>query len=187
MQIGHVQYISTIVKDDRKFFRKKFGVQFLLDVIRRHYGAAANSDSSALSREDAKTMRASLFGLVRFYLTRDVTWREVYPVVGFLQCCGDRSDPVVVRELCEVVTQYLEGRHARDQMFLIMYESRRADLLYPLLLDQGLSGGHLPQLRAIRLAVLRLLTTLLRSNKVSMRHSKCLTNLIDDCAARVSY
>ena len=59
-------------------------------------------------------------------------------------------------------------------MFLIMYESRRADLLYPLLLDQGLcGGGNAPQLRAIRLAVLRLLTTLLRTNKVSMRHSEC--------------
>lgn len=37
VQIGHIQYLSTIIKDDRKFFRKKFGVQFLLDVIRKHY------------------------------------------------------------------------------------------------------------------------------------------------------
>ena len=169
MQIGHVQYISTIVKDDRKFFRKKFGVQFLLDVIKKHYGSNING-GSVLSKEDAKTMRASLFGLIRFYLTRDVTWREVYPIVGFLQCCGDKND-TLARELCEVTTQYLEGRHAKDQMFLIMYESRRADLLYSVLLDQSLSG-HIPQLRAIRLAVLRLLMTLLRSNKVSMRHSK---------------
>ena len=169
VQIGHVQYISTIVKDDRKFFRKKFGVQFLLDVIKKHYGSNING-GSVLSKEDAKTMRASLFGLIRFYLTRDVTWREVYPIVGFLQCCGDKND-TLARELCEVTTQYLEGRHAKDQMFLIMYESRRADLLYSVLLDQSLSG-HVPQLRAVRLAVLRLLMTLLRSNKVSMRHSK---------------
>ena len=166
VQIGHVQYISTIARDDRKFFRKKFGVQFLLDVIRKHYGASG----CALSREDAKTMRASLFGLIRFYLTRDVTWREVHPIVGFLQCCGDRSD-TLARELCEVTTQYLEGRHAKDQMFLVMYESRRADLLYSVLLDQSLAAaGHVPQLRAVRLAVLRLLSTLLRSNKVSTRH-----------------
>ena len=36
MQIGHIQYIATLVMADRKYFRKKFGVQFLLDVVRQH-------------------------------------------------------------------------------------------------------------------------------------------------------
>ena len=29
VQIGHIQYLSTLVKDDRKYFRRKFGVQFV--------------------------------------------------------------------------------------------------------------------------------------------------------------
>ena len=37
VQIGHIQYLSTLVKSDRKYFRRKFGVQYLLDVIRSHY------------------------------------------------------------------------------------------------------------------------------------------------------
>ncbi|XP_026479667.1 neurobeachin-like protein 1 [Ctenocephalides felis] len=28
IRIGHIQYISTIIKEDRKYFRKKFGIQF---------------------------------------------------------------------------------------------------------------------------------------------------------------
>ena len=36
MQIGHIQYIATLVMADRKYFRKKFGVQLLLDVVRQH-------------------------------------------------------------------------------------------------------------------------------------------------------
>lgn len=46
-----------------------------------------------------------------------------------------------------------------------MYESKRADLLYCLLLQE-----HCINNKLLRLAVLRLITSLLRSNKVSMRH-----------------
>ncbi len=160
VQIGHVQYVSTIVRDDRKFFRKKFGVQFLLDVIKKHYSPGSSSSSCSLSKEDCRTMRASLFGLVRFYLTRDVGWKEAHPIVSFLLA---EKNETLCRELAEVITQYLESKQAKDQMFLIMYESRRADLLYCLLLEQG------PE-RPLRLAVLRLITCLLRTNRVSVRH-----------------
>ena len=34
---GHIQYLSTIIKDDRRHFRKTFGVQYILDVIKFHY------------------------------------------------------------------------------------------------------------------------------------------------------
>ena len=34
---GHIQYLSTIIKDDRKHFRKKYGVQYFLDIIRTYY------------------------------------------------------------------------------------------------------------------------------------------------------
>lgn len=36
--LGHIQYISTIIKDSRRIFRKKYGVQFLLDTLRIYYG-----------------------------------------------------------------------------------------------------------------------------------------------------
>jgi hypothetical protein len=108
VQIGHVQNVSTIVRDDRKFFRNKFGVQFLLDVIKKHYGTFC----TALSREDCRTMRASLFGLVRFYLTREVSWKEAHPVVSFLLA---EKNETLGRELTEVITHYLESRQAKDQ------------------------------------------------------------------------
>uniref|UniRef100_A0A8C3D254 Neurobeachin like 1 n=1 Tax=Cairina moschata TaxID=8855 RepID=A0A8C3D254_CAIMO len=37
-RIGHIQYLSTIIKDSRRLFRKKYGVQFLLDTLRVYYG-----------------------------------------------------------------------------------------------------------------------------------------------------
>lgn len=36
--VGHIQYLSTIIKDSRRVFRKKYGVQFLLDTLRIYYG-----------------------------------------------------------------------------------------------------------------------------------------------------
>uniref|UniRef100_A0A670IMK9 Neurobeachin-like protein 2 n=1 Tax=Podarcis muralis TaxID=64176 RepID=A0A670IMK9_PODMU len=39
-RIGHIQYLSTIIKDSRRLFRKKYGVQFLLDTLRIYYGYA---------------------------------------------------------------------------------------------------------------------------------------------------
>ena len=57
VQIGHIQYLSTLIKGDRKYFRKKFGVQYLLDVIRAHY-----SPHDHLSSEDSKTIRVALLG-----------------------------------------------------------------------------------------------------------------------------
>ena len=78
-QIGHIQYLSTLIKDDRKFFRKKFGIQFLLDVIRVHY-----STCPVLTKDDCKTIRGSLFGLVKFYLQKDVSSKDVLPIVNFI-------------------------------------------------------------------------------------------------------
>lgn len=37
LHTGHIQYLSTIIKDDKKFFRKRFGVQFVLDTVRVFY------------------------------------------------------------------------------------------------------------------------------------------------------
>ncbi len=183
VQIGHVQYLSAIVKDDRKAFRRKFGVQFFLDVIRKHYPPPPGNNSStssgeeveedgkgeaeesprgndALSEEDCKTIRASLFSLIKFYLQRDVTAKDVHPLVAFL--LSERNEPLL-KEATEAITHYLDNKHARDQVFLIMYERKRADLLYCQLLSKNFSPS-------MRRSILRLLSALLRTSKVSLRH-----------------
>ena len=37
IRIGHIQYISTIIKDDKRSFRRKYGIQFFLDVIKTYF------------------------------------------------------------------------------------------------------------------------------------------------------
>ncbi len=53
LQIGHIQYVSTLLVADRKYFRKKYGVQFLLDIIRQHH----LPPHSSLSPADSATIR----------------------------------------------------------------------------------------------------------------------------------
>uniref|UniRef100_A0A4W5JWV2 Neurobeachin-like protein 2 n=1 Tax=Hucho hucho TaxID=62062 RepID=A0A4W5JWV2_9TELE len=48
LRIGHIQYMSTVIKENRKQFRKKYGVQFLLDTIRLYYGWDSISQNAQL-------------------------------------------------------------------------------------------------------------------------------------------
>ena len=69
----------------------------------------------------------------------------------------------VLMEMTEMLTHYLESKTAKDQMFLVLYEPKRADLLYNLVVEKrfGLTT---------RLSILKLLCVLLQSPRVGARH-----------------
>lgn len=50
---GHIQYMSTVIKDNRKQFRRRSGVQFLLDTVRLYYGWDSFLQSSCSDAEHA--------------------------------------------------------------------------------------------------------------------------------------
>lgn len=37
VRMSHLQYITSIIKDERKYYRNKFGVQYFLDTIRQYF------------------------------------------------------------------------------------------------------------------------------------------------------
>lgn len=71
--IGHVQYISTMIKRDRNHFRKKFGVQFFLDTIRQYY-----SGNNEAEEDDVQAVRTSLLDIIKYYIQKDLNAKEVY-------------------------------------------------------------------------------------------------------------
>ena len=160
VQIGHIQYLSTLVKSDRKYFRRKFGVQYLLDVIRSHYCQENDELPNSLTSDDCKTIRVALFGLIKYFLQREVSAKEALPLVAFMLSLKNQT---VLIETIEMLTHYLDSKSAKDQMFLVLYEWKRADLLYCLLLERNFS-------LTTRLTILRLLTCLLQTPRVSLRH-----------------
>ena len=73
------------------------------------------------------------------------------------------ADTELLHELVDVISHYLLSKAAKDQMFLVMHESKRVDLMYCLLLDDNICGGNDNHLR---LNFMTLLAILLRTNKV---------------------
>ena len=72
VRIGHIQFISTQIKDNPERFRSEYGVRYFLDIITQYYGENGTIGNSAgrnrenevqLSQEEVKIIRASLLGL----------------------------------------------------------------------------------------------------------------------------
>uniref|UniRef100_A0A3B4CCN7 Neurobeachin-like protein 2 n=1 Tax=Pygocentrus nattereri TaxID=42514 RepID=A0A3B4CCN7_PYGNA len=130
LRIGHIQYMSTVIKDSRKQFRKKYGVQFLLDTIRLYYGSGNREVD--LSEDDIRTIRASLCGLLKYYISKGTTQEEIQSILGYIAAIGDDE------QLCgmlELLLTLLQTSAARDQLFLLLFEPGAADSCYALLLN----------------------------------------------------
>ncbi|KAH0621661.1 hypothetical protein JD844_023204 [Phrynosoma platyrhinos] len=133
-RIGHIQYISTIIRDSRRVFRKKYGVQFLLDTLRIYYGNGYKD--SDLAPDDLRTIRTSLYGLIKYFLSKGGTHEEVQSIMGYIAAISDEE------QLCgilDVLFSLLHTSPTRDQIFLLLFEPGNADILYALLLNQRYS------------------------------------------------
>ncbi|KAG9477212.1 hypothetical protein GDO78_002552 [Eleutherodactylus coqui] len=150
-RIGHIQYLSTIIKDSRKLFRKKYGVQFLLDTIRIYY-----SKENFLSSEDLITIRMSLFGLIKYFLSKGGTQEEIQSVIGYIAATSDEQQ---LYGILEIVQNLLNTTPTQDQLFLLLFEPGSADILYALLLNQRYS-------ERLKELVFKILEKMLNCNKV---------------------
>lgn len=134
VRIGHIQYLATIIKDDRKLFRKKYGVQYILDVIRTYYSVNSEDD---LCKEDAKTIRGSLLGLIKFYILKDITFEEVSQIMAFVIAVKEET---LKCEVVEMLLMLMENpRRKPDQLFVLMFEPDMCELLYILLINSQYS------------------------------------------------
>uniref|UniRef100_A0A8C9EYS9 Neurobeachin like 1 n=1 Tax=Pavo cristatus TaxID=9049 RepID=A0A8C9EYS9_PAVCR len=88
-RIGHIQYLSTIIKDSRRLFRKKYGVQFLLDTLRVYYGSGCKD--SDLAPDDLRTIRTSLYGLIKYFLSKGGTHEEIQSIVGYIAATSEEE------------------------------------------------------------------------------------------------
>ena len=127
---GHVQYLSNLVRENRNSFRKKYGSQYMLDVIKQHYN---NGEQSEMSLEDRKTMRQALLDILKTYINKDLTANDMASMLGFL--CSVRDNEMIT-EMVDVLLTYIDSRHCKDQFYLLVLEPRCAEILYALLLEQ---------------------------------------------------
>ncbi|XP_019491163.1 PREDICTED: neurobeachin-like protein 1 [Hipposideros armiger] len=139
-RIGHIQYLSTIIRDSRRVFRKKYGVQFLLDVLRIYYGS--DCKYSELSVDDIRTIRTSLYGLIKYFLCKGGTHEEIQSIMGFIAAINEEEQ---LFGILDILLSLLHTSPTRGQLFLLLFEPGNADILYAMLLNQKYSD----QLREI--------------------------------------
>ncbi|XP_060050086.1 neurobeachin-like protein 1 [Erinaceus europaeus] len=130
-RIGHIQYLSTIIKDSRRVFRKKYGVQFLLDTLRIYYGSGCKY--TELSLDDIRTIRTSLYGLIKYFLCKGGTHEEIQSIMGYVAASSEEEQ---LFGILDVLFSLLHTSPTRGQLFLLLFEPGNADILYALLLNQ---------------------------------------------------
>ncbi|KAH9489603.1 Neurobeachin-like protein 1 [Bulinus truncatus] len=128
VRIGHIQYLNTIIKDDKKYFRKKYGVQFFLDIIRAYY---SSTEDSHLSEDDGKVIRTSLFSLIKFYVMNNIKAEELSQIMAFMLAV---KQPTLLLEAMDLIISLLDNPNRKqDQLILLLYEAYQAEMFYKLL------------------------------------------------------
>lgn len=161
--IGHVQHLYATIKVDRKYFRKHFGVQYMLDVIQQFFVT-----NDVLTANDGKTVRDALFRIIRYYILKEISHKEVSALITFLLTI--KSDIIIV-EVLEMLNNVMQSKNCNDQIFLLIYEPSIGELLYALVAEKSLD-------QSTQAVLVKFLGSVLNTEKIGNRHKNNL-RLID--------
>ncbi|KAL2102018.1 hypothetical protein ACEWY4_003779 [Coilia grayii] len=153
--LGHVQYLSSVLKESKQRTRRKYGVQYILDSIRTHY--SVEKDGSPLS-DERQTVQISLFSLLKDFLLKSTSPEELHSVLAY--ACITSDEQQVISAL-DVVYSVLRCPPPRDQALSVLLEWG-VEQLYCLLLKPGFSDET-------RERVFRVLYKVLKSERVQER------------------
>ncbi|XP_060726425.1 neurobeachin-like protein 2 isoform X5 [Tachysurus vachellii] len=98
--LGHVQYLSSILKEGKQRTRRKYGVQYILDSIRSHY--SVEKDGSALS-DERKTVQTSLFELLKDFLLKSSTTKELHSILAYTEVVQDQQQAIMLLDVLYTV------------------------------------------------------------------------------------
>ncbi|CAF0785781.1 unnamed protein product [Brachionus calyciflorus] len=188
IRIGHIQYISTIIKDDKKYFRKKYGIQFFLDIIRTYFGFTKNqitnsqheinpnlltepgvSGLNQMDDEDLRNLRNSFFGLIKYYAQKDIKITELNAMISFLATSKNFS---FQNDILDLLITLLEAPNSNDQLYLLLFEPNLADGMYSLIIQNDLSD-------TIQKKILKIFKILLKTKKVYDKNKSRIR--LDEC------
>ncbi|XP_076985630.1 neurobeachin-like protein 2 [Tamandua tetradactyla] len=131
VRLGHIQYMSSIVREHRQKLRKKYGVQFILDSLRSHYSPQRERP---LVADDLRMVQTSLLGLARELLVRSFLVDDMQVVLSFLVAASD--DGQVVGTL-DLLLALLQGSPAQELVAAFLLEPGNLEVLLALLVRPG--------------------------------------------------
>uniref|UniRef100_A0A8C4XCF7 Neurobeachin-like protein 2 n=1 Tax=Erpetoichthys calabaricus TaxID=27687 RepID=A0A8C4XCF7_ERPCA len=156
VRLGHIQNLSSVIKDHKQRIRRKYGVQYILDSIRTYYGAEKEGTVPA---DDVRTVQTSLFSLVKDFLSKGVTNEELQFALSYATAVGDEQQ---VCGILEVIHNLLRGSPSKEQLFTVLFDTGNIEALYSLLLQKKYSDD-------LRERVFKILYKVLKYDKVPER------------------
>ncbi|XP_037705448.1 neurobeachin-like protein 2 isoform X3 [Choloepus didactylus] len=131
VRLGHIQYMSSIVREHRQKLRKKYGVQFILDSLRIHYSPQRERP---LAADDLRTVQTSLLGLARELLVRSFSTDDMQVLLSFLAAASDDGQVVGILDL---LLALLQGSPAQELVAAFLLEPGNLEVLLALLVRPG--------------------------------------------------
>eukprot|EP00127_Corallochytrium_limacisporum_P000779 Clim_evm65s25 gene=Clim_evmTU65s25 len=139
VQSSHLQYVTTIIKDHLSDYRAQYGVQYILDTLRRYYYFEADGTEFGLHKREAVYLqesqeaivqgRQSLLALLTFFMREGVKSVEVEAILSFITDCPDvRLRVKMLDHLME-----LSLHHSQSDILGPLVDAGGAQVLYGLL------------------------------------------------------
>ncbi|KAJ6655114.1 hypothetical protein lerEdw1_006018 [Lerista edwardsae] len=156
VRLGHIQYLSNIIKDHKQRIRKKYGVQYLLDSIRTYYGM---HKEKPVATDDIKTVQISLFSLIKDFFCRNFSPEEMQSTLSYLAAVNDEQ------QLCgmlEVIHSLQKSSPSQEQLYTSLFEPGNVEILFSLLIQRKFSDE-------VRERIFKILYKLLKYEKVNER------------------
>ncbi|XP_061443028.1 LOW QUALITY PROTEIN: neurobeachin-like protein 2 [Rhineura floridana] len=156
VRLGHIQYLSNIMKDHKQRVRKKYGVQYLLDSIRTYYGAYKEKP---IATDDIKTVQTSLFSLIKEFFCKNFSTDEMQSTLNYLAAVNDEHQ---VCGMLEVIHGLQKSSPSQEQIYIFLFEPGNVEILFSLLVQRKFSDD-------VRERIFKILYKLLKYEKVNER------------------
>jgi hypothetical protein len=141
-----VQYISTIIKDDIDYFRKNYGVQFVLDNLRIYFSKIEIDD------ENTKILRNSLIRLIKFYIQNEIKQDELDSIMSFLCTVNNLYLQV---DILDLLYALFDSPNEPQNLIQLIIDNQYIECLFTNLADSNVK-------LQIKESILKLLKFLLR-------------------------
>uniref|UniRef100_A0A8C5MFF3 Neurobeachin-like protein 2 n=1 Tax=Leptobrachium leishanense TaxID=445787 RepID=A0A8C5MFF3_9ANUR len=133
VRLGHIQYLSSIMKDHKQRVRKKYGVQYILDSVRRHYGSQKEDQITA---DNVKTIQIMLFNVIKDFLFKNLCPEDLLSVLSYLASVNDEEQ---VCGMLEVLHCLLKSHAGHDLLYNVLLEQGNVDIFFSLLVQKKYS------------------------------------------------
>ncbi|KAF7245736.1 Neurobeachin-like protein 2, partial [Varanus komodoensis] len=156
VRLGHIQYLSNVIKDHKQRIRKKYGVQYILDSIRTYYGSCKEKP---VATDDIRTVQTSLFSLIKDFFCRSFSTDEMQSTLNYLAAVNDEHQ---VCGVLEVIHSLQKSSPSQEQVYTFLFELGNVEILFSLLVQRKFSDE-------VRERVFKILYKLLKYEKVNER------------------